>query len=324
MLARWASMSTSYKPALLKALARIIRRQPARQIPLTAIGAEFVLMYWNQTVVFHLRQAAVLTKEPEVIKAIRRASQSNATRKLDAVPETARRRLDSAMARILTLDVLRRFHSSAPASMQPLFEWSSGDPSISLTDPALTFIASHSWVLESLANLWWARYLERVNILAPFIIEKVERDGAQRGSLSRFLRILQQTDDSRCFYCERPFTPTLGMTVDHVIPWSYLLADPPWDLVLACTACNSSKSDTLPSREFLQKLATVNERRAKLALPRTFGSPLVSIDQVGQYYDAAQTTTSSSSSANLSKRLKRRWSRRRRTTSSKNSPISRK
>jgi len=286
-LARRASMSTSYKPALLKALARIVRRQPAREIALTAIGAEFVSMYWNQTVVFHLRQAAVLTKEPEVIKAIHQASKDSATRKLDAVPETARRRLEHAMARILTLDVLRRFHSSAPVSMPPLFEWSKGDPSIALTDPALSFIASHSLVLESLANLWWARYLERVNILAPFIIEKVERDGAQRRSLQRFLRILGETDENRCFYCERSFTPDLGINVDHVIPWSYLLADPPWDLVLACAACNTSKSDTLPSRDFLHKLATVNERRGKLALPKAFGSPLITIDQVGQYYDAA-------------------------------------
>jgi len=179
-------MSTSYKPALLKALARIVRRQPARQIPLTAIGAEFVHMYWNQTVVFHLREAALLKKEPEVIKAIYQASKTKATRKLDALPETTRRRLDIEMARILALDVLRRFHSSAPASTSPLFEWSKGDASIALTDSALSFIASHSLVLESLANLWWARYLERVNILAPFIIEKVEREGAQRGSLSRF------------------------------------------------------------------------------------------------------------------------------------------
>jgi len=77
------------------------------------------------------------------------------------------------------------------------------------------------------------------------------------------------------------------VSVDHVIPWSYLLADPPWDLVLTCTGCNSSKSDTLPSRQFLDKLAAVNERRAKLALPTAFGSPLVSIDQAGRYYDAA-------------------------------------
>jgi hypothetical protein len=287
LLARRAAMSTSYKPALLKALARIVRRQPARQIPLTAIGSEFVRMYWNQTVVFHLRQAAVLTKEPEVIKAIRQASFDNATRKLDVLPENARARLETEMARILTLDVLRRFHASAPASMPPLFAWSKGDRSITLSDQAFSFVAANSWVLESLANLWWARYLERVNILAPFIIEKVEREGAQRGSLARFLRILQDTDESRCFYCEREFTPILSASVDHVIPWSYLLADPPWDLVLACSACNSSKSDTLPSRFFIDKLAIVNERRAKLVLPSAFGSPLVSIDQVGKFYDAA-------------------------------------
>jgi hypothetical protein len=280
-------MSTSYKPALLKALARIVRRKPTPDIALTTIGAEFVRMYWNQTVVFHLRQAAVLTKEPEVIKAIRKASHDGKSRKLDAISEAARAQLEMEMARILTLDVLRRFHTSAPASMPPLFEWSKGERSITLPKPALSFILANSWVLEALANLWWARYLERVNVLAPFIIEKVEREGAQRGSLMKFLRLLQDTDGDRCFYCERSFAPVLPPTVDHVIPWSYLLADPPWDLVLACSACNSSKSDTLPSREFIEKLAPVNERRAKLALPRTFGSPLVSIDQVGQFYDAA-------------------------------------
>ena len=286
-LARHASMSTSYKPALLKALTRIVRRQPARTIPLITIGAEFVRMYWNQTVVFHLRQAAVVSKEPEVIKAIRQASRDKSTRKLETLPESVRGRLEAQMARILTIDVLRRFHASAPASMPPLFEWSKGDMSITITDPALSFIAAQSMVLESLANLWWARYLERVNVLAPFIIEKVEREGAQRSSLARFLRILQDTDDGRCFYCERPFTPDLSVNVDHVIPWSYLLADPPWDLVLACGACNASKSDTLPSRDFIDKLATVNERRAKLLVPSTFGSPLVSVGEVGRYYDAA-------------------------------------
>jgi len=287
LLTRRALKSSSYKPALLKALARIVRRQPVRQIPLTRIGAEFVQMYWNQTVVFHLRQAAVLTKETEVVKAIRQSSHDNGTRKLDELSEVARGILENKMAKILAFDVLRRFHVKAPASMPPLFEWTKGDRSITLADPALSFIAANSWVLESLANLWWARYLERVNILAPFIIEKVEREGAQRGSLMKFLQILQQTDESCCFYCERPFASDLGMTVDHVIPWSYLLADPPWDLVLACGSCNSSKSDTLPSRTFIDKLAAINERRAKLVVPSAFGSPLLSIDQVGKYYDAA-------------------------------------
>ncbi len=280
-------MSTSYKPALLKSVARITRRQPSRQISLTSIGAEFVQLYWNQTVVFHLRQAAVLTKETEVIKAVRQASIDNKTRSLDKLSESSRKKLDAKTARILAQDVLRRFHINAPPSMPPLFNWKKGDQSIELSDRALTFIVSNSYVLESLSNLWWARYLERVNVLAPFIIEKVEREGAQRTSLIKFLRILQDSDDKHCFYCERTFTADLGINVDHFIPWSYLLANPPWDLVLACTACNSAKSDTLPSATFLDKLAIVNTRRAKLLLPSSLGSPLISIEQVRKFYDAA-------------------------------------
>ena len=41
--------------------------------------------------------------------------------------------------------------------------------------------------LKMIANHWWARYLERVNMLAPLIIEKVERYCAKRGSLAKYL-----------------------------------------------------------------------------------------------------------------------------------------
>jgi hypothetical protein len=45
-LARHASMSTTYKPALLKAIVRIVAREPATTIPLATIGAEFTRLYW--------------------------------------------------------------------------------------------------------------------------------------------------------------------------------------------------------------------------------------------------------------------------------------
>jgi hypothetical protein len=53
--------------------------------------------------------------------------------------------------------------------------------------------------------------------------------------------------------------------------WRLLLDDPLWDRVLACTACNSAKSDWLPDRRFVEKLEAVN------AVKRAF-SPLVMSD----------------------------------------------
>ncbi|MGH7716761.1 MAG: hypothetical protein ACREML_12285, partial [Vulcanimicrobiaceae bacterium] len=110
-------MSTTYKPALLKAITLITRRTQEPIITLAEIGAEFTRLYWNQTVIFHLRQAAVISKEPEVIHAIRNASERYRVRELTKLPDQARKQIDLLMARVLKIDVLRRFHASRPTHM---------------------------------------------------------------------------------------------------------------------------------------------------------------------------------------------------------------
>jgi hypothetical protein len=280
-------MSTTYKPALLKALVRIVRVSPTPLISLDEIGGEFLKLYWVQTVVFRLRQAATLVREPEVVHAIRRAGKIHQARRLADLPPEERESLEREMARILRINVLAAFHRSKPDAMMPLFDWAPGNDRIGLSSGALAFLSENGSALEALANLWWARYLEKVNLLAPRVIEKVERNGAQRGSLARYLKILQHIDGTHCFYCERDLRTASPIHVDHVIPWSFLLSDPPWDLVLACGACNMSKSDTLPDPAFLDKLTTANTRRAKTLLPRGFGSPLITRDEMGTLYKAA-------------------------------------
>jgi hypothetical protein len=283
-LARGASMSTSYKPALLKALIRIVRDSPSTEVPLARIGAEYLRLYWTQTVVFHLRQAATLQREPEIVRAIRSAAEIHGIRRLEALPANARTELERE---ILRINVLEAFHRSKPIAMAPLFKWDRGAASIAVPMGALAFISANANVLESLANLWWARYLEKVNLLAPLVIEKVERDGAQRGSLSRYLTLLQQLDEPYCFYCGRELRTPQAIHVDHVIPWSFLLSDPLWDLVLACADCNLAKSDRLPTPEFLDKLAVFGAQRARLTMPVGFGSPMLARDDIDRYYTAA-------------------------------------
>ncbi len=280
-------MSSSYKPALLKALVRIVREGGSGRVPLTRIGHEFVELYWVQTVVFRLRQAATIKAEPEVVRRIRSASELGGMRRLRDMPETTRLRLDREMARVLTINVLDRFHRSAPAGMNPLFAWQSGSDVVEISDSAMLFLRSNAHALETLANHWWARYLERVNMLAPLIIEKVERNGAERASLAKYLKILRATDRTACFYCERQFDVDERPHVDHVIPWSFLLSDPMWDLVLACARCNLAKADVLPALAFLDKLAIVGAQRSKLTLPPGFGSAFVDRAELDRYFSAA-------------------------------------
>jgi hypothetical protein len=42
-----------------------------------------------------------------------------------------------------------------------------------------------------------------------------------------------------------------------VIPWSFMLSDPLWDLVLSPASCNLAKSDVLPDARYLEKLAAI-------------------------------------------------------------------
>ena len=286
-LARDASMSSSYKPALLKAIVRIVRRDNSDEIPLATIGSAFVELYWVQTVIFRLRQAATITAEPEVIRRIRSTADLRGVRNLRELPAESRSKLDREMARVLTINVLDAFHRSKPLHMAPLFAWEAKSDSISLSASALSFIRRDGHALETIANHWWARYLERVNMLAPLIIEKVERNGAERTSLARFLRILTQVDESKCFYCERQLDDNRDTHVDHFIPWSFLLCDPMWDLVLSCARCNLAKSDRLPDRVFLEKLCSRGVLRAKVALPPGFASPLIPREDIDRYFDAA-------------------------------------
>ena len=280
-------MSSSYKPALLKALVRLVRRGAGFEIPLTAIGHEFVALYWMQSIAFRLRQAASLAKEPEAVQRIRATADANRVRHLADLSQNARNRLDLQIAKILTINVLNAFHVGKPESMDDLYSWQSGHAAIALSEKSHRFLRDQSIAVESIANYWWARYLERVNVLAPLIIDKVERDGAKRGSLARYLRILADSDGNRCFYCERDLGAVRAVHVDHVIPWSFLLSDPAWDLVLACVPCNLEKSDILPARIFIDKLSALHVDRAKLSLASIAGSAFLQKDEVDRYYDAA-------------------------------------
>ncbi|WP_291432027.1 HNH endonuclease [Deinococcus sp.] len=65
-----------------------------------------------------------------------------------------------------------------------------------------------------------------------------------------------------CFYCYAPIDTTSGAAchVDHVFPWvlGYRLQNTDlnavWNLVLACTDCNSGKGGKLPAQRFVERL----------------------------------------------------------------------
>ena len=53
------------------------------------------------------------------------------------------------------------------------------------------------------------------------------------------------------------------VSIDHVIPWSYLYSDDVWNLVYVHKSCNSSKSNVFPTKDEIEKLKARNNRLFK-------------------------------------------------------------
>lgn len=163
-----------------------------------------------------------------------------------------------------------------------LYHWEPGWNYIVISPKSRSFLRSQAPALELIANFFWAEFLENCNRLAPRIVQKVSRDGASRRSMRRYLKILLAETEARCFYCDSALGKERVPTVDHVIPWSFLLEDDLWDLVLACGKCNAEKSDWLPADAFIHKLIVRNR-----TLSREGVSLAISEPEIERLYQAA-------------------------------------
>jgi len=129
---------------------------------------------------------------------------------------------------------------------------------IFLKPEAHRFLRQNYGILTRVLLAEWVRYLERVNHGLPLLAAKLNDTYAERRPLTKYRREFLKYSDS-CFYCMRCLEPN-HIHVDHVIPWSYLFADEPWNLVLACRNCNLEKSDSLPREGFVDALIERDHR----------------------------------------------------------------
>lgn len=126
-------------------------------------------------------------------------------------------------------------------------------------------LKDYAFVLSQLLNYRWAQLLERFNT-SPKIALKVKvisDNKLRRKNLTKFRDILLSYKDEDCpidFYTGEILKKE-DISVDHVLPWSFLYSDDLWNLVLTSKSHNSSKSNTLPDEATIKRL---NERNKKL------------------------------------------------------------
>ena len=127
-------------------------------------------------------------------------------------------------------------------------------------------VEEYSDILFELINYRWTQKLEEFNH-SPRISKKVlgtDRERVKRNNLSKFRKYLDiENPDRRCFFTDKVLSDG-DLSIDHILPWSYLYSDDLWNLVYVDKAFNSSKSNRIPSEEVIERLEERNIRLSSL------------------------------------------------------------
>jgi hypothetical protein len=118
------------------------------------------------------------------------------------------------------------------------------------------FLIGYKKLVDYVAVSGWVRFTERFTS-APRLHDKIDGANLGRGAVSRWRNSLMAIQDGRCFYNE---SHDMGSPeVDHVLPWSFVLEDRTWNLVLACHKCNNGKRDRLSNVAALEAMCARNK-----------------------------------------------------------------
>lgn len=269
--------SNSYKFALLRALSDFGKQKlKTDSIDFEWLAERFIGYYWPLTVKFRVRQATDASRDPVIMRFIRDELKESGIHSPIDVEGFKKCHASKYMELVRKCcnrggcfdEVVPRFHNLGPGTVTPVKLYSYTSKQLKLEDGVADFLSEYHHVLFLLAVGGWVRFTEQFTF-APKLYEKIAGNIPIRKH-ERYRRFLKEVQGEKCFYCQTE--KETAFHVDHVIPWSFVLEDRVWNLVLACKECNVSKSDRIPDVSHLRNL---NVRNAKLISEiRTLTEPL--------------------------------------------------
>lgn len=275
------NVTNTYKMAWAKALVEIacqsIETQEITTIYLKDIAEKMMKYYWNQTIFFDLVQGSNLQEIPLVVQYIKefikKYYDSRDTRKperFERIEEYLKINMENEyqkcleqITKTLKADVSWRFTVIKGKNNSALYQYKRGDEKLEMLTANLMILQENCEDLFDLINYRWGMILETFNT-SPRINKKVkiiDEQEVKRSSLSKFKKYLDVENPKRkCFLCGKDIEEG-ELSIDHVIPWSYLYADDLWNLVYVHKTCNSTKNNVIPIEDEIIK---VEERNKKM------------------------------------------------------------
>ena len=266
---RDGDMENTYKMVWIRSLVETCVLEPSlKTIHFDNLSKKIFGYYWNQTIYFDLEQSPNPQKRPEIYQRV--VEEIGRYRSKYGYQPQWFSRVESRVnipvkniSSVLVKDVCWRFPKVGNITYD-LYEFDRKNRIVIPHEPEK--IRDHSHILFDLINYRWTQKLEEFNH-SPRISKKVrgtDREDIKRKSLSKFKKYLDLENPNHiCFHTGQIIDPK-NLSIDHVIPWSYMFSDDLWNLVYVDKSINSSKSNRIPDEKTIEKLEKRNRELSKL------------------------------------------------------------
>lgn len=246
-------------------------------ISFDSIAHRMLKYYWNQLFFFHLKQSPYQDKDPVICKdtlklidAYKAESGSSIPIWFDEAENYFRlhqkplfEKTLRHIARTLHENVSWRFKNVVNRILD-IYELDKAESLVLIANEEAGMLNEYSVIISKLLNYKWAQLLEKYNY-APKISSKVNgisEAKLRRNDLSKYRKeLLKEFEGKEAidFYTGKPLKEN-DISIDHVIPWSFMYSDDIWNLVITSKSNNSSKSNSIPSKAVIEKLKVRNDR----------------------------------------------------------------
>lgn len=246
-------------------------------ISFTDISEKILKYYWNQSFFFKLKQSPYVDKIPQIQQSTEKLIEIYKKESNSIIPIwfdeckiffekhniSYYQKTINEVTKVLPRDVAYRFLNTNNG-VEKVYDYNKGEHHIIINQEDVKDLKDYSVLISQLLNYKWTQLLEKYNF-APKIASKVKGisdNKIRRASLANYRNILlQQFKDGKIidFYTGQELDEK-DISIDHVIPWSYIYSDDIWNLVITSSSYNSSKSNSIPEEEFITKLEERNKQ----------------------------------------------------------------
>lgn len=281
----FSDTTNSYKYYWFLAILNRVKASGERTIPLAELAAEMLDLVWYPLNYFKLsfgkqdqfapiaQRVAIFVdpdgKEPIMAQVQRNAPEEEVREIMRQVLQLTRyvpyrfirpflaHELQSTTDATVNREISERANQYAKEDPNRLPYYFQND-CIVLNEPWLAYFQNNIGILQHFCYWDLANFVQKHNPNVPGISQKLFRptDRGHRIHIPTWKRFYEQNQPLTCIYSSQPVPP--DFTLDHFLPWSFVVHDLNWNLVPVSKSVNSSKSDHLPKLDrYLPRLTEI-------------------------------------------------------------------